>query len=214
MAKRNRTEGPKSPKSPRARAKQVHRIRGAEQLRAVTSPLRMEILTQFTATRPLSTREIAERMGRPVTGMHYHVRVLEEAGLLVRAGERHEARRPEALYHPVARRFELPAGRGQDTNQAALKTVSSAFRLAERDMEAALAADSPRRDGPQRNFYAMRMPLRVRPRDLDRLNAQLDRLMAIVLEISGRDEIPDDATEFCSLTLALLPLRNRGNTSK
>jgi len=81
-------------------------------------------------------------------------------------------------------------------------------------MEAALAAGSPRRNGPQRNFYAMRMPLRVRTRDLDRLNAQLDRLMAIVLEISGRDETPDDATEFCSLTLALLPLRNRGNPSK
>ena len=59
-------------------------------------------------------------------------------------------------------------------------------------MEAALAADSPCRDGPQRNFYAMRMPLRVRPKDLDRLNAQLDRLMTIVFEISGRDEIPDD----------------------
>lgn len=180
----------------------------------MTSPLRMEILTQFSANHPLSTREIAERMGRPVTGMHYHVRVLEAAGLLVRAGERPAARRPEALYHPVARRFELPAGRGQDTHQIALKTASSAFRLAERDMEAALAADSPRRTGPQRNFYAMRMPLRVRPKDLDKLNAQLDRLMATVLEISGRDEIPDDATEFCSLTLALLPLRNRGNPSQ
>jgi len=181
----------------------------------MTSPLRMEILTQFSANRPLSTREIAERMGRPVTGMHYHVRVLEEAGLLVRAGERHEARRPEALFHPVARRFELRAGQGhQDTDKVALKTVSSAFRLAERDMEAALATDGPRRDGPQRNFLAMRMPLRVRPRDLDRLNAQLNRLMDIVLEISGRDEIPDDAKEFCSLTLALLPLRKRGNPSK
>jgi predicted transcriptional regulator len=194
--------------------KQTHRIRGAKQLRAMTSPLRMEILTQFLANRPLSTREIAERMGRPVTGIHYHVRVLEEAGLLVRAGERHEARRPEALYHPVARRFELPARQGQDSGKAALKSLSSAFRLAERDMEAALAADSPRRAGPDRNFYAMRMPLRVRPKDLGRLNAQLDRLMAIVIEISGRDEIPDDATEFCSLTLALMPLRKRGDASK
>ncbi len=96
----------------------------------------------------------------------------------------------------------------------ALKAASSAFRLAERDMEAALGADSPRRDGPQRNFYAMRMPLRVRPKDLDKLNAQLDQLMATVIEISGRDKIPDDATEFCSLTLALLPLRNRRDPSK
>jgi len=174
----------------------------------------MEILTQFSGIWPLSTREIAQRMGRPATGMHYHVRVLEEAGLLVRAGERHEARRPEALYHPVARRFELPAGRGQGANQAALKAGSAAFRLAARDLEAALAEDSPRRDGPQRNFYAARLPLRVRPKDLDRLNAQLDRLMAIALEVSGREEIPEDATEFCSLTLALLPLRNRGDSSK
>jgi hypothetical protein len=33
--------------------------------------------------------------------------------------------------------------------------------------------------------------------------------MKIVYDVSAREEIPDNATEFCSLTLALLPLRDR-----
>ena len=202
-----------APRARAARVKQVHRIQGDDQLSAVTSPLRMEILRQFAANAPLSTRELAERMGRPATGMHYHVKGLEQAGLLVRVGERETTRRPEALYRPIARRFELPAGRGEDSDRAALKAMSSAFRLVERDMQAAFESGDTRRNGPDRNFYAMHMPLRVRPRDLARLNEQLDRLMAIVLEVSGRTEIPDDATDFCSLTLALLPLRNRERSS-
>ena len=198
-----------APRARAARVKQVHRIQGDDQLSAVTSPLRMEILRQFAANAPLSTRELAERMGRAATGMHYHVKVLEQAGLLVRAGERETTRRPEALYHPVARRFELPAGRGEDSDRAALKAMSSAFRLAERDMQAALESGQSRRKGPARNFHALHMPLRVRPEDLERLNEELDRLTSLVVELSSRPEIPDDATDFCSLTLALLPLRNR-----
>jgi hypothetical protein len=55
----------------------------------------------------------------------------------------------------------------------------------------------------------MRVHLRLSPADLKKVNTQLDRLMKIVYDVSAREEIPDNATEFCSLTLALLPLRDR-----
>jgi DNA-binding transcriptional ArsR family regulator len=190
------------------RMKQVQKISGSQQLHAMTSPLRLEIIGQFTSGQPLSVREIAERIGRPPSGIHYHIGLLERAGLIVRAGERRVGRRNEALYRPSAARFELASG-GRERDDAALKAMSSAFRMAERDMEAALRQSSANHDGDQRTFHAMRVHLRLSPSDLKKLNTQLDRLMKIVYDVSAREEIPDSATEFCSLTLALLPLRDR-----
>ncbi len=77
-------------------------LRTEEQRRAVGSPLRLELIGLFTERKPLSVAQIAQGMGRPATAIHYHVRVLEKAGLLRRAGRKRGARRPEALYIPTA----------------------------------------------------------------------------------------------------------------
>lgn len=193
----------------------VHTIQGEAQRRAISSPIRLEILGYFLAGQPLSVREIAERMGRPATAIHYHVKLLEESGLLEKTGERREGRRREAEYSMIAEALAIP-GHDQDPEgegQAlAVETMASAFRMAQRDLEAALDTGTARSKGEDRNFYVTRMHLRLSRDEMAELNRRLDLMLAAALDSMQRAQ-PHDDDEFVSLTLALTPLPDRSTGS-
>jgi DNA-binding transcriptional ArsR family regulator len=194
----------------------VHTIEGEAQRRAFSSPLRQEILSYFSAGRSLSVREVAERMGRPPSAIHYHVRLLAQSGLLKKSGERRDGRRREAEYSRVAEAIAVPTATpstedGEDT--LAAKTMASAFRMAARDVKAALSEGAVRREGEDRNFYAIRTHCRFSPREMAEFNRHLDALLGVVLESIRREE-PQEGDEFVSLTLALVPLPNRSTGSQ
>lgn len=177
-----------------------------DQRRALTSPIRLEILGHFRSG-PTSVAELAERMGRPASALYYHVGILENAGILVRAGERPAGKRQETLYRPVAPRIEMAADpESPDSIEAAARAAGTAFRMAERDLEAALREGCARQEGEDRNFIASRMHCRLAPKDLAEINAHLEA----IFEIAAR-ETPD-ADEYCSFTFALMPLRGRTPT--
>lgn len=184
----------------------IHTIEGETQRRAISSPLRLEILGHFSATTPLSVREVAKRIGRPATAIHYHVRLLVQSGLLIKRGERREGRRREAEYTKVAEAIGIPAEEGEYT--LALKTTASGFRMAEREMKAALAGGAGRKEGEDRNFLVTRVHLRLSRDEMAEINRRLDALLGAVLAAMRREEQQDD-DEFASLTLALLPLPDR-----
>lgn len=188
----------------------VHTIEGEAQRRAVSSPIRLEILGHFSAGRPLPVREVAERMGRPATAIHYHVGVLADSGLLKKVGERREGRRREAEYAMVADAVGIPAEKGE--HSLALRTTASGFRMAEREMKAALSEGAARTEGDDRNFCVTRMHLRLGREEMAEINTRLDALLGAVLEaMRGQEQREDD--EFVSLTLALLPLPDRSTGS-
>jgi DNA-binding Lrp family transcriptional regulator len=188
----------------------IHTIEGEAQRQAISSPMRLEILGYFSADRALSVREVAERMGRPATAIHYHVRLLEESGLLQKSGERRDGRRREAEYIKVAEAIGIPAE--EDEHGLALKTTASGFRAAERDMKAALAEGAARTEGEDRNFLATRIHCRIGREEMAEINRRLDALLGAVLDAMRREETRDD-DEFVSLTLALLPLPDRSADS-
>ena len=196
--------------SKKRRRPKVFMLRSEEQRKAVASPLRLELLGLFLDPKPLSVAEIAERMGRPATGIHYHVRVLEKAGLLRRVGQQRSGRRPEALYRPVADAFKMeqPREAPAATRYAALKTLSTAFRMAERDMRAALTDPGTKSAGPYRNIFGARMHCRLSKQELAELNRHLRDIEKMLLRANKSHEASKDDS-FISLTLALMPLRNR-----
>ena len=185
-------------------------LRTEEQRRAVSSPLRLELIGLFTERKPLSVAQMAQVMGRPATAIHYHVRVLEKAGLLRRAGRKRGARRPEVLYIPTADVFKMEHRRDEPevTAAAALKALSMAFRMAERDMQAALTNPKTKSSGPYRNVFGGRMHCRLSKQDLAELNRHL-RAIENMLMRAQRTHEPSPSDTFVSLTLALMPLRNR-----
>ncbi len=180
------------------------------QRKAISSPIRMEIMGQFTAEHGMSVADIATRMGRTPGSLYYHFDMLEEAGLLHRIGSRPSGKRAETLYEPTAERFELAAS-GPDSDVT--RTMAQAFRMAERDLEAALTAATTRVEGDDRNFFATRLHARMNREVLAEVNEHLNAVLEILARETGKDEVPEDADQYCSLTLALLPLRGRGDRS-
>ncbi|MFQ5510673.1 MAG: ArsR/SmtB family transcription factor [Candidatus Krumholzibacteriia bacterium] len=181
----------------------------ARQRRALSSPIRLEVIGQFTSRGGMSIADVAERMGRTPASLYYHFRVLENVGLLHKVGSRPGVKRNETLYEPVASRIEFPAGRSQADVLGAVKAMSSAFRMAERDLEDAIRTRSGRRSGKHRNFFATRMHCRITKQVLAEINEHVRAIEKILTREIHRKTVPANADQYCSLTLALLPLRGR-----
>lgn len=185
-------------------------VSGADQRSALASPLRLEILGLFTQSEPLSIAEMAELMGRSAGSLYHHVNLLENAGLLKRTGTRPKGKRHEALFQPAATRIQIESkSAGQDGSLLVVKTMASAFRMAERDMEAALRTGNCRSEGPDRNMFAARMHLRASPKLLGRINKHLKAIEDLLEAEAIKEPKPSGDDQHLSLTIALLPLRGR-----
>ncbi|MCP4455542.1 MAG: hypothetical protein GY809_29130, partial [Planctomycetes bacterium] len=126
-------------------------------------------------------------------------------------------KRYEALFRPVANRIELDASSGEEEIvKHAVKTMSSAFRMVERDLAAAMVSDKSKTEGPQRNLFAARMHMRASPKLLAQINKHLKAIEDLVAKEIAKAPKPSAEDQHLSLTLALLPLkgRGRGETSK
>jgi AcrR family transcriptional regulator len=182
----------------------------AKQRQALSSPMRLEILGQFTSPGGMSIREVAQRMGRSPGSLYYHFRIMEEVGLLKRVGKRSTAKKAEALFRPAAPRFEFGTeDRSDSAIGDALKAMESAFRMALRDLEAAMRDGAARTSGAHRTFFAARVHFRTNKKTLAEINRHLKAIGKILGRESQRAKLPPDADQYCSLTLALLPLRDR-----
>lgn len=180
------------------------------QRNALASPMRLELIGLFTAGEPLSISDMAALVRRPPSSLYYHVDMLEDCGFLRRAGTRPKGKRQETLYEPTAGAFEVEVDDGDgEAVEHAIKTFSSAFRMTERDLEAALRDESAVKEGPHRNLIAGRVHLRATPDLLRRVNEHLDAVMELLTDHHAEHPDPSDEDQFLSLTFALLPLRGR-----
>ena len=79
--------------------------------------------------------------------------------------------------------------------------------MASGDLKGALEAGDARFDGPDRNLLAFRLHARLSRADRRRVNGLLDELLAVFQDAPANAEAA--GAEFCSLTVALAPLRGR-----
>jgi DNA-binding transcriptional ArsR family regulator len=152
-------------------------IRNAEELRALVSPVRQEIVDVLSSRGPMSAADIAAAIGRPADALYFHLRALERTGLARRAGLRRRGRRKEALFRTVA--FELkvryaPASAANRSRLAAI--VASMLRLGVRDFRRGLKQRVVCGSGPQREIWAQRRTARLTAAQLEQVNALIERL--------------------------------------
>jgi hypothetical protein len=192
----------------KSKHRQTHSITDPRQRKALTSPLRQEILGQWTDGEPRTVADLAVAMGRPATAIYYHVHRLEDVGLLIRVGSRPGPKRDEILYRPVARQFDLTPTLGDREQVAdAVAALNAAHRMALGDLKAALESGDARFEGPDRSLLAFRLHARLSRGKRARANALLDELLTLFEDASATTQAA--GTEFCSLTVALAPLRGR-----
>lgn len=193
-----------------ANAKSVKKIAEERQRAAVASPLRLEIVGLFVGTDPLAISDMADLMNRPAGSLYHHVRILEEAGILKKTGTRPKGKRHEALYIPTASRFEYDTSSGgEEAITSTVKLMATSFRMAERDLEAALRSDKRPMERPDGDFFASRLHMRASPERLAQINKHLNAVLDLMTpnEDTSSQYGPDD--QYVSLTLALLPIKGR-----
>lgn len=182
---------------------------GPDRRAALSSPLRLEILGLFADGEPLAIADMARLMGRRAGSLYHHVGLLEEAGLLRRTGTRPKGKRWETLFCPAASRFEMEAEKGGEHAKLAIKSMTAAFRMAERDFAAALERTDNVSEGLGRNVHAYRMHLRVSPELLAGINKHLEAIEELIDTEAAKNRRPSADDRFLSLTTALLPLKGR-----
>src|SRR4051812_29395184 len=115
-------------------------IRRTDQIAAIASPLRQEILDALQAAGPQSIAELAQILARPADGLYYHIRALLKAGLVVEHGARPTGRRRETIYD-VPGDLRMVYRPGDSKNAAAVtKAAAAMLRLTSRDFAHAFRA--------------------------------------------------------------------------
>ena len=176
----------------------------AAQLRALASVARAEIVSALSHAAPLSARELAVRLGRPVSGLYHHIKALEQVGLLKAAGSRSSARRPEQLYALTAETLSSrEAARSKQGRRALAATGRRFISAAARGFEAGLATREGRTEGAGRTAAVRRLRVCLGAADLAAFNAELDAWLA---RIQKRSRRLDGTT--IDITLILAPVRS------
>jgi DNA-binding transcriptional ArsR family regulator len=171
------------------------------QLESLTSPIRLAIIQRLDIDKEATARELAQKMGRPVTSLYHHLKQLEEIGVLYISAERSGVRRPEAVYAMAVGRLSsaeaVKTAKGRKTYGRAGVRIADAGARA---FSAAVTHGRPRFDGEHRNTTARHYVLRADKKKLAELNRLLTELEEAAAH-SGKDG------EEIQLTILLSPLR-------
>lgn len=178
-------------------------LTGHAALEAVASPARLEILAALAE--PLTTQELAQRLGRSRQSLYYHLDVLERAGLVAvdapTEGER------DRRFRLRSERVAISAARGSASDRkGGAKAVQAMLRLTAREATAALEDPATRFDGALREMIGMRGKARLTEAQLRRLNELIDQLEALLREAGGGSP----ADPLYAVTLVLTPAREAG----
>ena len=182
-----------------ASRKEILVLRRADQLEAVASPIRCQVVDELSVFGPSSVRQIAVRMKRSPESLYYHIKILVDVGIVVQDRTRQTGRRVEAVYRLVAPKMRIDRKvRSKDYMDALARACSALLRLAERNYRAALEHGGFVVEGRQRDLAVRQYNLRLDRKGLAEVNALLDRLTKLKSRC-------DDATsgETYAVTLVL-----------
>ena len=179
-------------------------IKRRDQVAALESAVRQEIVDTIQAAGPRSAAEVSALMGRPADALYYHIKRLATVGILVPRSARRTGRRDEVVYDLVGHPLVLDYPVGAETGHPLARLVRAMLRTAERDFQVAVGTREAVPDGELRNLWAGRRHAWLSRRDLDRVNGLLDQLV----EIMTRSRDPAGG-QLCTLTLVLAPRVSR-----
>ena len=160
-----------------------------EQIKALASPRRQELLDRLTASGPMTVAQLARQSGLNVHGLYYHLKLLCSVGLVT--VEPGAGRRRDTLYAARAKRIMLRHAFPVPANRAALNQVAAAAAEQMRaDYAAALEAGGFEHDGPARTLSLLRLLGRPTPDQLGEINACLERILDIMSSTASEDGPP------------------------
>lgn len=152
-----------------------------EQLDALASAVRLDILDRMVALGPLSVKTLSASMGMKPTAIYQHLQKLERLEL-VRSTRTTGARgRPAAVYEAAGTRVRLARAPLTTENRKPMAKIARAVAgQAAKDYSRAFASDSWRIEGPTRNHWHFRGLMRPSRQRLAKINALFDQLAELI----------------------------------
>jgi len=180
-------------------------IRNQRQLRALISAVRQEIVDALVKLGSASAGDLAATLGRPADALYYHLRALKKSGLVINAGFRGAGRRKEEIFRTIAADLRLHYQPDDGGNRRVVTAiVGSLLRLGARDFRRAFGKGSAAVLGPRRELWATRQVGWLLPKELERVNASIERLRKVVSR-------PRPGGRLYAITVLLTPLEARSS---
>lgn len=149
------------------------------QVRALIAPTRQEIVDVLESAGACSVATLASLLGRPADALYYHLRRLQEAGLVTETERRRDGRRGYGVFdlcrRPVRLSYAPPAQPGDIA-----RVVAAAQRLTWREFRRALRTRTGRAEGGRRSLWGGRMKGWLLPTELEQVNRLLTELSAVI----------------------------------
>jgi len=170
------------------------------QLKALTHPVRLQIVRSL-ADRPQTTTQVAEILDQCPLNLYYHMRVLEEAGLIEVVETRTKGNLIERYYQSVARVFTaaIPLThetQGSDTLPEAVQAVLGAVE-----------ADARRSD------FDSGLPVIASNQHIRASRHKIKELTRRIQETIEQVGLSDqEQGELCSFTVLFIPLGHKDTT--
>jgi len=183
-------------------------VSSPEQLEAIASPGREELIDAVVLIGPCSVSELARQLGRPRHALYYHVRVLRDCGLLLETTRAVAGARHTAFYdvpgRPVSVCFDLST---PSRRRAVTTLIRARLRTALKEVARACACAATVAHGPRRELWATHVNGWLSTSDLEKVN----RLFLQLIEVISHAPAEQSAgREAFGLTFALSPVRQRG----
>jgi DNA-binding transcriptional ArsR family regulator len=168
-------------------------------LDALASPARQELVSQL-AEGPATVRELAAALGRTRQALHYHVALLERAGLIKGVGWRGKGVARERVYAVARSRMVVEGTLAPRDLAPTRRAIAASLRLTSRELARALASTEVRGKGGALEIVALRGKARLTGKDLRSLHDLFARIEALLRRAkSGRGR------RFYAVTLVLVP---------
>lgn len=198
-------------------------LNSRKDVEAVGSSLRMEIIRHLQTHGPSTVFELARRMGRSADSLYYHVRRLQEVGVLARSGTRTGGRREEGIFALAGEPLTVTVeSAGDGAAEAVLESARSVLRDAEQNLAAVLERERlaqagqpaickpPRRfadGGPRSLPVVVRMRARLPEQAVNEVCAHLDAIAEVFVRYKQGEALNGpDAPPFHELAAILAPL--------
>jgi DNA-binding transcriptional ArsR family regulator len=181
---------------------------GRAALEAIASPARQELLLALGDDRA-SVRELAARLGRSRSALHYHVTVLERAGFIEGVEVRGTGRERETVYARTANALSVNARPTRSEIDISRRAGDAMLRLTQRELSRALEDGlAPGADKNTRVFGA-RGKARLTAAQLARAGALIDELLALFADSPAPAPASRGSrSKLYAITVVLAPTRD------
>lgn len=178
-----------------------------DQIKALANPLRQHIL-ELMIEAPITTKQVADRLGEKPTKLYHHVDTLEAAGLIKLVKTKRKRGTVEKYFEAVAERFVMDRAAVEvravtDDEQGRLETIiSSSLDETLSEIRESMGTGLIRADDDSGESVFVRSHLRMTPLQMSVL---VERLQEWIRDCQGSHD-PDAEMEY-GLTVAFYPTK-------